>query len=369
MRISSLHLRNFRNLTDLHIRPGHTFNLFVGANAQGKTNIIESVGLISTSLSFRTQDFRDMIQQGQQKALVCAEVQSEIGKDELAVTMNLKQKTFLKNGKRTRNTRIYTVLFAPEEIMLIRSSPAARRKHMDTLISQLLPTYRNMVSRYEKVIRHRNRILCDFDVPSRLRSKNLKPWDDQLIALGAKVVAGRNMWCERLNCLIPEHYTAIAPKDPPAMFTYMPHCGEKALGGGIDSIEEALASQLDMRREDELLRGFTVVGPHRDDFEAKIGAGGIKHFGSQGQHRSFILALKMSEMDLFKEVSGEEPILLLDDVASELDSHRNCFFFECLRQAKGQVFITATAERDFNWTNSHDVFVFDVVDGTVTARK
>ncbi len=369
MRISSLHLKSFRNIEDQHICPGQGFNLLVGANAQGKTNVIESIALVSTGQSFRNQDFRDMIQEGQLRAEVCAETQGEIGKDKYAIIMDSKRKTFLRNEKRARGSQVYTVLFAPEEIMLIRNSPAARRKHIDTMISQLSATHRSAVSRYEKVIRQRNRILCELDVPQRVRKKLLRPWDEQLIGLGTQIVTGRSQWCNRLNTLMPERYTAIAPNDPTAALKYVPCCGERALEGGTASIEDALASQLEMRQQDELARGFTVVGPHRDEFEARIGVAGVKRFGSQGQHRSFILALKMSEMRLLKEASGEEPILLLDDVASELDTQRNRFFFESLRQTQGQVFITATSEADLDIKTSQDVLVFGVDSGRLIPRK
>lgn len=372
MRVTKLNLKNFRNISGLSISPGPAFNLFVGRNAQGKTNVIESIGLLSTGSSFKTSDFRDMIRWGSTKTEVLAEACSEVGSDRIAVTMDDRRKSFLKNDKRaiaSKSFGLCTVLFAPEEIMLIKEEPSRRRRYMDTLISQVSPAHKATVSKYEKVVRQRNKLLADPEVPDGTKAMNLKPWDEQLVHLGAKVVEARGLWCERLNEFIPGHYGQIAPADGEASFEYAPYCGIEAISEGIPAIEERLASELWRRRADELVRGFSLVGPHRDDFRALIGDNEVKHYGSQGQHRSFVLALKMAQAGLFRDVTGEEPILLLDDVASELDQNRNRFFFESLRRAKGQVFITATRDTDVDLDSIGDVVVFDVDSGQAFARK
>jgi DNA replication and repair protein RecF len=351
---------------------GSTFNLLVGKNAQGKTNIVESIGLISTGQSFRATDFRDMIMNGREAAEVRAQAHGTLGSDLLTVRIDDRRKTFEKNGKRaiaSKSSRVCTVLFAPEEIMLLRQSPAARRRYMDTLISQLNPAHKTKVGKYERVLRQRNRLLGDPELSKSAKMLGLKPWDTQLVDLGAKIADSRSTWATRLNEFVPTHYEGIAPSDKPAIFEYAPFCGDEAISMGPVGIGAALADQLERRREDELTRGFTVVGPQRDDFEARIGTGEVKHYGSQGQHRSFVLALKMAEMSLFRDVMGEEPILLLDDVASELDSGRNRSFFESLRRARGQVFITATEENYVHLGKSCDARVFDVEAGHAAARK
>lgn len=372
MRIEELNLRNFRNITQLSIEPGPAFNLLVGRNAQGKTNVIESIGLVSTGYSFRAQDFRDMIMWGKLRAEVQAKATGEAGISKLSVTMDDRRKTFLKNDKRaiaSRSSGVCTVLFAPEEIMLLREGPSSRRKYMDILISQICPPHRTNVSKYEKVVRHRNRLLGDPEVSAAKKKSGLKPWDEQLIDLGARITEERDRWCVRLNEFIPSNYGEMAPEEEDAAFEYAPYCGRQALSEGIEELRAEMARQIELRRTDELARGFTVVGPHRDDFTARIGEGEVKHYGSQGQHRSFVLAMKMAETSLFRDVTGEEPILLLDDVASELDTGRNRFFFESLRRARGQVFITATKDGDVHFGSLSDVAVFDVDAGRATARK
>jgi len=372
MRIEELRLKNFRNIEGLSINPGSAFNLLVGRNAQGKTNVIESIGLVSTGSSFRASDFRDMIMWGKIRAEVQARAAGEMGTDTLSVTMDDRRKCFLKNDKRaiaSRSSCVCTVLFAPEEIMLLREGPASRRRYMDALISQICPPHRTNVGKYEKVVRQRNRLLCDADIPTAKKKSGLRPWDEQLVDLGARITEERDRWCARLNEFIPPSYGEMAPDEGSARFEYAPYCGREAVSGGIGELRAEMARRLELRQDDELARGFTVVGPHRDDFTARIGEGEVKHYGSQGQHRSFVLAMKMAETSLFRDVTGEEPILLLDDVASELDSGRNRFFFDSLRRARGQVFITATKEDDVHLGSSCDARVFDVEAGQAAARK
>jgi len=372
MLITKLSLKNFRNISELSISPGPSFNLLVGKNAQGKTNVIESVGLLSTGSSFKATDYRDMIRWGSTRAEVIAEALGVAGNDRIAVTMDDGRKSFLKNGKRavpSRSSRVCTVIFAPEEIMLLRGEPSRRRRYMDALISQVSPAHRTTVGKYEKVMRQRNRLLSDPDIPLSVKEADLRPWDEQLANLGARVIASRDSWCTRLNEFIPLHYGGIAPADGRATFEYAPCCEAGVASEGPTTIEEELAREITRRRPDELLRGFSLVGPHRDDFRAVIGESEVSHYGSQGQHRSFVLALKMAEMSLLRDATGEEPILLLDDAASELDQNRNHFFFEGLRESRGQVFITATKDSDVCLEDLGDTAVFDVDDGQATPRK
>ncbi len=372
MLITRLSLKNFRNISELNISPGPAFNLLVGKNAQGKTNIIESISLISTGASFKASDFRDMIRWGSTRAEVAAWALGAAGDDRIVVTMDDGRKSFLKNGKRavpSRSSRVCTVIFAPEEIMLIKDEPSRRRRYMDALISQVSPAHRTTVGKYEKVVRQRNRLLSDTDISNSVREAGLRPWDEQLASLGARIITSRGSWCERLDEFIPLHYGGIAPADERARLKYAPCCTAGAVSEGPLAIEKELARELARRRPDELMRGFSLVGPHRDDFRAMIGESEISHYGSQGQHRSFVLALKMAEMSLLRETTGEEPILLLDDVASELDQRRNRFFFENLMEARGQVFITATKDSDVGTGGLEDMVVFDVDDGQASPRK
>ncbi|MBN1282794.1 MAG: DNA replication/repair protein RecF [Proteobacteria bacterium] len=372
MRIESLSLDGFRNIAELRLDPGPGVNLLVGRNAQGKTNIVEAIGLLSTGTSFRTSEFRDMIGWDATRADVSARVAGARGEDRIRVSMEQGRKGFERNGKRALArgpAALRCVLFAPEEIMLLRSSPAARRRYLDSFISQLAGTHRSHVSRYEKIVRQRNRILTDVEMPRPERERELVPWDEQLAEAGARIVEMRARWVELLNRRLPRLYGAMAPGDGRATLLYAPQCGEGLLEGGAPAVRAGLARQIEARRDDEFARCTTLVGPHRDDLEARIGSAGVKSFGSQGQHRSFVLALKLSEMEMLREEAGDEPILLLDDVASELDRDRNRLFFDSIAANSGQAFVTATSEGDLKFASRGRARVFVVSSGEVVARK
>ncbi|MFH0800658.1 MAG: DNA replication/repair protein RecF [Pseudomonadota bacterium] len=369
MYLESLHLKNFRNFADEHVELDPHFNLLIGMNAQGKTNIVEAVGLLATGRSFRTSEFRDMIRSDCEAARVTASSSGSAGSDELRVNMDPAAKIFYRNSKRSRPggfVGLGTVIFAPEEIILLRDSPSARRRHIDGLIAQLSPSYRGVVGRYERVVSHRNRLLQEGLPPPSLE-RELAAWDGQLIELGTRISVERSHWCERLNGIIPHKYAAIAPQDASALFLYRPHCGEEAVKDGEAAVRKALELALAERRPDEIDRGTTLVGPHRDDLEARIGDAAVRHFGSQGQHRSFVLALKIAEMELLREALGDEPILLLDDVASELDSERSRFLFDYLGNVAGQVFVTATDAGSLWATHLSGAKRFEVASGHAMA--
>lgn len=366
MHINSLHLINFRNFEGEKFGFCSQFNLLLGKNAQGKTNVIEALGLLATGRSFRTSEFRDMIHHESETADVRSTAAGDTGQDELRITLDDSRKCFYRNDKKTTPggfKGLTAVLFAPEEILLLRDSPSARRRYIDSLTAQVVPSYRGLSRNYERVVSHRNRLLQENAGSSRANLALLKGWDEQLVEYGAKIVMERSRWCYQLNRYIPARYGAIAPGDGQASFFYRPHCGEAALAGGEEAVMVAMRSGLAERREDEFARGFTLVGPHRDDLEARIGNAAVKSFGSQGQHRTFILALKIAEIDLLRDELGETPILLLDDVASELDSDRNRFFFDYLGEAKGQVFVTATDADSIHLTKTAEIKRFTIEAG------
>ncbi len=372
MHITSLHLRSFRNIGEERIELSPAFNLFVGPNAQGKTNVVEAVGLLSIGRSFRTSEFRDMIQWKSPTGAVRAQTVGEAGGDDLHVTLDESRKTFLRNQKRTRPggfSGMRIVLFAPEEIGLIRGSPAGRRRYLDTLIGQLVPGYRTTVRNYERVVAQRNRLLQDDAQPRNLREAAMPAWDTQIIQLGAAIISTRQRWIGEINRFLPHRYNAIAPNDAPATLHYCPHDGAGALVLDEQALRQALSQALTARCSDEWIRGVTLVGPHRDEIEPIIGDNTVKHFGSQGQHRTFVLALKIAEVELMREITGEMPILILDDVASELDAARRRYFFDYLCAIQGQVFITATSPDDVGLGSQAQVRCFDVVAGHIDIRK
>lgn len=367
MHIESVRLRGFRNFDDEEMSFAPRFNLLIGANAQGKTNIIEAVALLATGHSFRSAEFRDMIRWGGGEAFVSAKAAGPQGTSALAVRLDHEAKRFMRDDKRTLAgfANLAVVLFAPEEIGLFKGGPSTRRKAFDSFISQVAPAYRGLARRFERVVSHRNRLLREAAEGKSRAGVELDAWSDQLAALGVEVIARREGWCRKLNDIIPGRYARIAPADGKATLSYLPCCGRDALEGGEAAIRQAILDEMSKRRGEELLRGLSLVGPHRDDFEAQIAGISAKGFASQGQHRTFILALKMAQGDLMRETLGEAPILLLDDVASELDERRNRHLFEYLSEAEGQAFITATDADAIQLNGACETQVFQVSSGRV----
>lgn len=372
MFLKNVHLKNFRNVRDQFFEACPNFNFIVGQNAQGKTNIIESIYLMAAGSSFRTSDFRNMMMRGFDNSSVDMETSSSAGLDNVKAVLRTSGKEFYRNSKRARTggSRILAaVLFAPEEILMLKDVPAVRRRYMDILISMVRPAYAALVKNYSKIISQRNRLLADENLSDGRKIAQLKPWDLQLVETGSRIFLERKIWSEELNKILPERYKSIAPKDGRAIFLYKPLCGEKVISNGEEFVRLWFVDQMNRRRSDELTRRVSLVGPHRDDFDAMVGGRSLGAFGSQGQHRTFVLALKISEMDFIERKTGETPVLLLDDVMSELDSDRRKFLLEYLRNMKGQVFITSTDVDDAAALSSGNIMIFDVSAGMVSPRN
>jgi DNA replication and repair protein RecF len=364
MFLKTLQLNNFRNFPSGSFEFGRRFNIFVGSNAQGKTNILESIALISSGKSFRTSDFRDMISWDGAGAFVRASVEGPKGSDELVAVLSDEGKVFKRNGKRARPNGPKFILFAPEEILLLKDTPSARRKYTDTFAAGFSPVHKKYLREYERTLSQRNRLIQDDTMLESRRIDLLSSWDEQLVRYGTELVLSRRRWLEMLNEELPIQYGAIAPNDGDAIFGHKPFCGEDVLKNGGEAVVEFFMSELIRRRSDEFIRRTTLVGPHKDDVVARIGGSEVKRFGSQGQHRSFVLALKIAEVELHRKDFGSPPILLLDDVTSELDEKRNRHFFDYLAEADGQIFITTTDASQVMLTKKSEIIRFDVSDGS-----
>ena len=357
MFLKNLQLTNFRNFKSAKIDLNQRVNIFVGKNAQGKTNIIEAINLFATGRSFRNSEYRDLIEWKNLESHIKSESIFDCGSDELHIHLSLESKNFFKNSKKTTSggfKGVGSVLFAPEETLLFKESPSVRRKYLDTFISQLDFGYRTLIRNYERVVAHRNKILQDMEIRTSKKESELLVWDEKLSQFGSQIIITRARWIDKINDFLPIKYDGIAKQDGRCKILYKPHDDEKNI-----------LSELLRRREEEYARRTTLVGPHRDDILVEINDADLASFGSQGQHRSVVLAIKMSEVEIIQKTLGEIPILLLDDVASELDRDRNKSFFDFLTELKGQIFITATDSDSINLWNEKDVTKFEVINGNV----
>ena len=334
MLLKKLGLQNFRNVSEALFSFHPKFNLFLGKNGQGKTNLLEAIYLLSFGHSFRVSDFRDLIRWGENRGLIRTWVASDLGEEERHIVLEEEKKKVFKNGKPVRPDQfssIPIVLFAPEAILLWKGSPQGRREYIDHLIAKCSATYGKHLRLYRRALLQRNRILKEELLSIAEKKSQLSIWDSPLIEEGNILIREKKKWIEHLNSYLHRHYDQIAGKPSFALLDYQPNTEENIFS---QRISEA--------REEELARRTTLVGPHRDDFLALLAQKKLSLFGSQGEMRSFTLAIKLSEISVLEEIFQKPPILLLDDVLSELDSARSGYFFRRVADFPGQVFATAT---------------------------
>lgn len=370
MLLEALRLKHFRNLDFVEVEPSSRFNILAGDNGQGKTNFLEAIYLLSAVRSFRARKNAELIEFGRDRATLEARVNrggherivgieiSERGKD---VYLNDSPVQQLSDFFGTVNV----VIFGPQDLSILKGSPGERRDFVDEAIFNGQPAYATELDHYEDVLKQRNSLLKEEEPDEAL----LSVYDEQLVQYGADVVMRRLDFVENFRPVLGRVFREIFDEDFVASVEYDMKWADKlqsprrAPGSRID-VERVLADALEETSRRERERGYTLIGPHRDDLFATLNDKDISVYGSQGQHRAFILAMKIAVITYLKDRYHFAPILLLDDVSSELDRERNALLFEFLREkTDGQVFITTT-HRDYIQLED-DVTVFDVADGVV----
>ncbi len=334
MRIEKLAIANYRNYASADITLGGGVNLFIGENAQGKTNLLESIYLASVGRSARTPRWQELIKWGEKEAFVRIRVRKDVGGDEIAVRLGAEKHILINGMPITRIGELMgvlkTVLFSPDELAIVKDGPGERRRFMDIALCQLSKAYFYTLTRYNKILSHRNKLL-----KSHPSAAELEVWDIQLIKEGARVVKTRRGLITRLTGLAVDIHRDVSGGETLAL-TY-----EGAGGETLAEIEGTLEAELKRNRERDLQFAVTHVGPQRDDIAITADGVDLRSFGSQGQQRTAALSLKLAEMELLKEESGEYPVLLLDDVLSELDENRQAKLLERIKSY--QTIITGTS--------------------------
>jgi DNA replication and repair protein RecF len=370
--VRSLQLTSVRNLAPLTLRPGARFNVFAGENGQGKTNLLEAIYAVCTLRSFRTRRLPDLIGFGRTEARLAAEVERGGSVRTYEVLLGPGGRRARLDDKLVREIGRYVggfqvVLFAPEDLAVPRGSPAERRAFLDRAVFQRTPEYLAEAQDYDKVLKSRNALLKSLRERGGSREL-LEVYDQQLAQLGARRLGRRPRLITELAPRLERAFEAIARAGEPASMSYAPQLS--AAGGSIAedeaSLAEALARALVSSRTLDLARAMTTVGPHRDDFVLSFGGRSAAAFASQGQLRAMVLAWKIAELELLTEAHGEPPILLLDDVSSELDPRRNEYLFDFLRTKQNQCFVTTTHPRHV--IAGEKRVDFDVRSGVVTRQ-
>lgn len=330
MFIQEVYLKNFRNYEEQKITFNENTNVFYGNNAQGKTNILEALYFCALGRSFRTHKEAELIHFKDSQSIIKVKYQKNQRENEIEISLNKKNSKIIKlNGiKLNRNSElvghINLVIFSPDDIMILKQGPALRRKFLDILISQLKPKYLHELNEYNKILEQRNAML------KSKRVDTLDIWNEQLAKQTEKIYQYRSEYIQKLQEKLERIHPNLTNQKETIKMTYKTRFQNK----------ESFLRILEENKNLDLLRGYTSEGAHREDFEICINEKSLNLYGSQGQHRTAVLALKIAEMDIIKEEIGENPVLLLDDVTSELDENRVLAIFEVVKDY--QVLITCT---------------------------
>ncbi len=373
MFLTSLQLRHFRNYADQAVTFSAPKTIVLGENAQGKSNLLEAVELLSMLKSHRTSRDRDLVQDGQTTAQITAAIDRGVGPHSVKMTLRSSgRRTSVLNGETLKRQidllgTLNTVQFSSLDLDLVRGGPAYRRGWLDGLLVQLEPFYAHLLNQYGRVLRQRNALLRKADrdetgFPVGDLSASLAVWDAQLAALGTRLIRRRARALERLTPLAQSWHEQISGQREELQIVYRPSVAreEPGLWTKPEGLQSAFFDKLKQRAIAEQVNGTSLVGPHRDEIEFLINATPARQYGSQGQQRTLVLALKLAELKLIDDVVGEPPLLLLDDVLAELDLNRQNQLLEVI-QTRFQTLITTTHLSAFeaDWLKSSQILTVE----------
>lgn len=361
MILKSVELNNFRNYESLHMELDSGTNILYGDNAQGKTNILESIYVNGTTKSHKGSKDREMIRFGCEESHIRTIV--EKGGVDYQIDMHLKKnssKGIAINRIPIRKASelfgiLNLVFFSPEDLNIIKNGPSERRRFLDMELCQLNKLYLYELTCYNKILNQRNKLLKDIIFRPELKD-TLSVWDDQLVESGKKIIEAREEFVGELGVIVQKIHKSLSGNKEELILSYEP-----------DSRAEELEKKMMEYRERDMKFGQTTAGPHRDDLSFFVDKVDIRRFGSQGQQRTSALSLKLSEIELVKKSIHDTPILLLDDVLSELDSNRQNFLLNSIHDI--QTLITCTGLDEFVKNRFHINRVYQVVEGTVFMKK
>lgn len=333
MYFKKVKLKNFRNYKEQEIEFNKNINIFLGKNAQGKTNILESLFIMGLGKSFRTNKDQDMIAFGEKNSKVISVISDEEDKRETEIEINyLQEGKLLKiDGQRLERSadlleNIYIVVFSPDDLKIIKEGPENRRRFLDRELCQIKPVYYSDLGNYKKILKQRNQLLKDKNNDLKL----FEVFNESLADYGTRIVKERENFIKRLQIISSDIHSKITSNQEKLEIIYETKISDK----------ENYLKHLEKDFEYDFYKGHTSFGPHKDDLCIKINGTDIRDFGSQGQQRTAALSMKLAEIGIIKQETGENAVLLLDDVLSELDKTRQQYLIEAMKDI--QVFITAT---------------------------
>ena len=352
--------KNFRNLEAIEFYPHPEMNVIYGENGQGKTNIIESIWLLTGFYSFRARKNSQLIEQGKDEAEINSDFYSHQREQNAVMKIN-RRKELILNGVKEESPRVmmgkfFSVVFSPATLGLVQDGPGERRKMLDIALSLIKPNYAVIMSRYLRVLDQRNALLKKMGEKA-FEYDYIQPWDTELANLGTKIIKYRLDYVEQLSALSREIYEGISSGRE--KFTFYYDFSKENISEA--EIKEKLISDIEKSHDADLKRLYTNAGPHTHDLVLNLNGRDARTFGSQGQQRSCALAMKLGEASIIEKITGETPVVLLDDVMSELDEGRQTFILNYLDN--WQVFITCCDPSTL--LRSKKGKAFEVIDGNI----
>jgi DNA replication and repair protein RecF len=361
MHVKYLQLINFRNYRELNIELNENINVFMGNNAQGKTNILESIYYCSIGKSPRTNKDKELITWNGQETYIKIYVSKERidKKIEIKIFKEGKKGININSIKITKMSELMgafnVVMFSPEDLKIVKESPSFRRKLLDIELCKLSKRYYHNLVQYNKVLDERNIILKKWNEQN---SDMLEVYDEQLAKYGGNIIKSRNQYVKKLSEKGQKIHNDITSGSENIEFKYITPVKN------IDKSEDEILNLLINSRKKDFEKRVTSVGPHRDDFDIKINGIDARIFGSQGQQRTSVLTIKFASLEIIKEITGEYPVLLLDDVLSELDANRQKYILSSIKNI--QTFITCTGIGDIKDHLKDEAQLFLVKNGSVS---
>ncbi len=338
MYFKEIQLHNFRNYEDQTVRFHPSVNIILGKNAQGKTNLLEGIYINSLGRSFRTGRDSELVRFGETRAKVKS-ISVKDGKEQsIEISFGPERKEIKVNGKKEQKSsslleKAYIVIFSPEDLRIVQDEPEKRRRFLDRELCQLRPVYYKTLGDYKRLLLQKNNLLRS----GESRREQYLPWDLSLVKSGAYLIHQRALFLEKLDRISREIHGKISNGKEELRLSYESNVPPEESRA---KTEESFAALLESDLERCIQKGSSLHGPQRDDFSVEVNGVDVRRFGSQGQQRTAALSLKLAETALIREETGEGPVLLLDDVLSELDEERQKFLVRSLSEE--QLFITAT---------------------------
>lgn len=348
MNIKSLKLYNFRNYEKLNIEFSPYYNIIFGNNAQGKTNILEAIFLCSSGRSHRTSKDSDLVKLNEKGFQIKLDMERQGIDKSIYLSYEMEQKKKIKiNEIQTKKIGdligiLNTVIFSPEDLLIIKQGPSERRRFIDITLSQIRISYFHDLQQFSRILKQRNNLLKEISKNPKLID-TLEAWNENFVDIGSRIMKARNEYIKNLSEKTYINHLKLTNNSEKLIIKYAPSVKIDHFED-LEIIKQKFLKELEIKKRIEILKGSTLIGPQRDDYEFYLDDINLKIYGSQGQQRTSVLSMKLSEIEIMKEVNGEYPVLLLDDVMSELDNNRQEYLLNSLKNI--QTFITYT-EKDF----------------------